>query len=87
MNDYTYYRDFTAEQKAWVIETANRWRHRVGECRLDENNVDRLLDLADAISRRKLGQPLGPFWMCAGGFPYDTPYSGWASLSAARCRS
>jgi len=80
---YTYYRDFTAEGKATVIAVANRWIPSALGVRLDGSNIDAMLDRADAISRHRLKTPLGPFWFISPQIPYDTPYSGWASLRDA----
>ena len=69
---------YCAEEKARIV-------HIFGFCyRLPvEHNIDVLLDRAQEISKRKLGQDLGPFWLIGPDMPYDTPRSGWASVRAA----
>ena len=74
----------TDEDKQRIICVANRFRPP-DSCVLDEANVDAMLEQADVISRRKLQQPLGPFFLISvdPDLPYDTQYSGWASLYEA----
>lgn len=66
------------EQKAMIIRIANQRRRN--RPLLTESNIDAMLERADALSRQRLKQPLGPFWLISldPEGAYDTPYSGWA---------
>jgi hypothetical protein len=73
-----------SKERARIIRVANQHRH-ASRGLLTESNFDTVLDRAQAISKQKLGQDLGPFFMISADpdLPYDTPYSGWASVRAA----
>ena len=73
------------DQKA-TIRIVNRcpWKNQLT---LTEGNFDEMMERADTLSRQRLQQPLGPFWLISfePELPYDTPYSGWTSLRTVLC--
>jgi len=76
---------FSPENRARIIRIVNQYVYPQKYRLLDDDNFDAMIARADAISRRRLHQPLGPFWLISYDpeLPYDTPASGWASLREA----